>query len=431
VHSELSNIGDDLLSHPVFSNPRTITARRDALLNLRLDTLERVAACECRVRTEMRNHPMVGALLAAAEGLDAKQLTPIAASLSHLQSWPQMSDQHTRSDVPLALGRSEETDLGADELQRELLLSAVRDVDPGVEFADLRVATERDLSVFGEAFRRLSDLAPALTASTFSFATSVIVVSKVGVRSFSTSKIPRVIFVGDNELESPADLAESLLHEALHLKLFAISETSPLYDRVAEVTSRGYEIPWRSYTAEYPWNIDRVAAAAHLYCHLMVLNRHPLAGHALPSGPIAETRARRLVELMSSSGVLTNDGRSFVSWMAGLFDDWPSSTEHAASFSEDVALPDSGDIIAVPMKFYRAADLALSVVALRDRNEVKVVSPFALLVLRECSTAISVERLVDHFRSLAQNEGKVAGVVVVNTIRNLINAGVLTQLRAA
>ena len=44
MHSELSNVGDDLLSHPVFSNPRTITARRDALLNLRLDTLERVAA---------------------------------------------------------------------------------------------------------------------------------------------------------------------------------------------------------------------------------------------------------------------------------------------------------------------------------------------------------------------------------------------------
>ena len=77
--------------------------------------------------------------------------------------------------------------------------------------------------------------------------------------------LPSTIIVSPTRLQSPWLMAESLLHEGLHLKMFDALRCGS-YTAEADLA---LAIPWRN----APWTLIRVIAAFHVYVHLLLLQQ--------------------------------------------------------------------------------------------------------------------------------------------------------------
>ncbi|MFE2283705.1 HEXXH motif-containing putative peptide modification protein [Streptomyces sp. NPDC059443] len=147
--------------------------------------------------------------------------------------------------------------------------------------------------------------------------------------------LPSAILMSPGRLREPWTTAETLLHEAAHLKLFDVLRSCSL---VEDGTAR-VPIPWR----QSSWSFIRVLVALHFYAHLTVFQSAareaapelvarygtPLAGEVIdeptPGSPAAALGTHRTVlerltylaeqALCADHGQVTPEGRRFVHWL--------------------------------------------------------------------------------------------------------------------
>jgi hypothetical protein len=150
----------------------------------------------------------------------------------------------------------------------------------------------------------LEEVVPVTTRSALSHVQIIALFPAMGSwrtkSSCSTYRLSGAVFLRKESLHDPWWVAEHLLHEALHQKLYDIRETHSLIARESDFEPAGdepdqhksvsiAEPPWnrRDSTRSSQWPISRVMAAFHVYAHLAML------------GVYAD---RRLAELESKFG---------------------------------------------------------------------------------------------------------------------------------
>ncbi|GAA1369313.1 aKG-HExxH-type peptide beta-hydroxylase [Streptomyces beijiangensis] len=191
-----------------------------------------------------------------------------------------------------------------------------------------------------EGFAALSALLPELGPSV---AAHYIGVGVVDVRTEgetflagNVGRIPGVVFFSGNRISRPWRLAETALHEGLHLKLFDIQRSSSIFTE-PETLPDGPKIKvpwlkWASMVAPNEWALDRALGAYHVYAHLVLFHealKTRLTPELLQRFGAPETddvpslhrfgaeRAHFLGEEILNRGAtaLTDHGREFVTWL--------------------------------------------------------------------------------------------------------------------
>jgi hypothetical protein len=143
------------------------------------------------------------------------------------------------------------------------------------------------------------------------------------------SPIPGTIFLSRSILRSPWTIAESILHECMHLKFVEIEHTHSLMARgYSEKASPRIHPPWHPETVTWPMN--RALTAAHVYVALalyMVASEAAAPELQARYGPCkrspllvdtsaAGERARSLIDLVSGyPESLGKAGLMFLEWM--------------------------------------------------------------------------------------------------------------------
>jgi predicted O-methyltransferase YrrM len=126
--------------------------------------------------------------------------------------------------------------------------------------------------------RLLEELLPSLAPSALHHAQVIACVRTSGVftgsDSSSRSDIPGMFFVRRSRLDSPWAVAESVLHESIHSKLYDIVSGHTLVPSGGGAMSMPVVIPWRPSRLSGANRFDgrRVLAAFHVYVHLALLN---------------------------------------------------------------------------------------------------------------------------------------------------------------
>ncbi|WP_366292678.1 hypothetical protein [Paenibacillus sp. AN1007] len=182
---------------------------------------------------------------------------------------------------------------------------------------------------FHLAMRLLSETIPELSSDTLSMITAILPVTKT-IDSGFTFTTPQLIYVDPELFNSELDLADALLHEALHHKLLTIRLTK-------RMLRPGYN-DFGSFSVPIPWGgenyrmfpVGRAIAAAHVYLHLSFLfakilfNSDKYIKFGLTLGDIEQRfltrykRASYLLETLSMSHYrheLGADGIDFITWM--------------------------------------------------------------------------------------------------------------------
>jgi hypothetical protein len=152
------------------------------------------------------------------------------------------------------------------------------------------------------------------------------------VGSATISPIPGTIFLSRSVLRSSWSIAESILHECMHLKFVELEHTHSLMARgYSEKASPRIHPPWHPETVTWPMN--RALTAAHVYVALALYSvaseaaapefqarygpckRSPL----LVDTSAAGERARSLIDVASRHPEsLGQAGRRFLEWMGDI-----------------------------------------------------------------------------------------------------------------
>lgn len=139
---------------------------------------------------------------------------------------------------------------------------------------------------FAATASRMARATPELFASAWSFVGDVIAIGDAGdggdaplPDAFSQPGLSGVVFFTGEVLDLPWHGEATLLHEAVHQKLYTLLLTRPLYDREGFDEEVAVPIPWRDTT----WPPRRVISALHAYVHLTVALR-ALVDDALATG---------------------------------------------------------------------------------------------------------------------------------------------------
>jgi len=93
------------------------------------------------------------------------------------------------------------------------------------------------------------------------------------MESGATRTIPGMIFLSVDDLTTPWRVAEAILHEATHEKLFDLYLTaSVLGPEYNALTSPRIKVPWNESheLQSNEWPVDQALAALHVYAHLAV-----------------------------------------------------------------------------------------------------------------------------------------------------------------
>ncbi|MBB5959608.1 hypothetical protein FHS29_006229 [Saccharothrix tamanrassetensis] len=154
----------------------------------------------------------------------------------------------------------------------------------------------------------------------------------------NVGRIPGVVFFSPDRTSRPWRLAESALHEGLHLKLFDIQRSASVFeepDRLPDGPK--VKVPWLKWSsavAPNEWALDRALGAFHVYAHEVLFDAAvrtrltpelverfgaPEPGDRASLYRVAPERATYLGEqLLGEVGAaLTDHGREFVTWLLG------------------------------------------------------------------------------------------------------------------
>ncbi|MFF8815360.1 aKG-HExxH-type peptide beta-hydroxylase [Streptomyces pactum] len=363
-----------LASHPEFSDAPTITLKAAEFYRFAVDLLSERSATVAGLADAIRDEtgeipvavtedPLVRVVLDEAVSrleqgfLDESAWTEVVTLLRLVA---EALDAHGATAAPtgagISKGRTVRVAPGRDAwlcgtgagstaaLDRTFLGTFERDFLRGVP-GDLLEPTDEHARRLDEGFAALNALLPELGASV---GAHYVGVGMVDVRTEgetflagNVGRIPAVVFFSPNRTARPWRLAETALHEGLHLKLFDIQRSASLFtapERLADGPK--IKVPWlkwASMVAPNAWALDRALGAFHVYAHL-VLFRAALRtrltpglrerfGDPEPSDPpslyrFGTERARYLGEEILARGgdELTAHGREFVSWLLATVD---------------------------------------------------------------------------------------------------------------
>lgn len=192
---------------------------------------------------------------------------------------------------------------------------------------ELSGPTEDDRAGLRAGVTRLQETLPDLGHDTLRYIKAIGVVDgEQPFRSASNRVVPGTIFVCREGIDDPGAVAESLFHEALHLKLYDLysvrSVLPPGYDSESAPTVTATWNPSRRGSDTNRWPIDRALAAAHVYVHLTLLYtaQHTLeltSDRALGTPEVATERAEHLLQgLHGHLDAFGPDGRELVDWLS-------------------------------------------------------------------------------------------------------------------
>jgi hypothetical protein len=219
-----------------------------------------------------------------------------------------------------------------DRVLPDLTTRPVAKVAPDAAFRD---------SLAGAA-SRMARATPELFASAWSFVGDIIAIGDAGddadgplPDAFSQPGLSGVVFFTAGVLDLPWHGEVTLLHEAVHQKLYTLLLTRPLYERDGVDDELEVPIPWRATT----WPPRRVISALHAYVHMTVAFR-ALIEDALATGrpltpedggeddPLAlvQVHTERMLHLAGAAGafdrdVLAEAGLDLVRWLRLVADD--------------------------------------------------------------------------------------------------------------
>lgn len=141
--------------------------------------------------------------------------------------------------------------------------------------------------------------------------------------SASTREIPGAAFVAVRCMRTPERLAEALVHEFVHLRLYDLQLTRSIFAPDYDTATAPTVAPeWHRDSQVSRWPVDRALAAAHVYVHLTSWFDRRLRSCADPEVErSAETAAFRATSLLDKVAVHAEDclgpaGQDFVRWLA-------------------------------------------------------------------------------------------------------------------
>ena len=202
--------------------------------------------------------------------------------------------------------------------------------------------TQQHISTLSEAITLLQNILPQLTTSILSHVVTIVLVSDQNqpgsghsyFHSGTSSHIPGVMIVSTKKFDTVWGLAETLLHEALHLKFIDVEFTHTM-DPIKAEDRESWKIqpPWHQFTSDNEgWPPVRTMTAAHVYLGLALLFECTRQKSNLPATTTAPTKEslqdasficiERATWLLDSvdeySEKLGLAGQRFVCWLKNL-----------------------------------------------------------------------------------------------------------------
>ncbi|WP_344874687.1 aKG-HExxH-type peptide beta-hydroxylase [Nonomuraea antimicrobica] len=179
----------------------------------------------------------------------------------------------------------------------------------------IEVPSADQIGMLDEGARLGLRIVPDLVRSAMSHAFMVVVGEFTGgehhFKALTTPGLPGVIILSPNAFSGAFDMAETLLHESLHLKFLDIDYVSPLFTPGFRSAGSPRVTPvWHQDRPGYGnWPIDRVLTSMHVYLTLAVFLENAGSERAAQ----CRTRSAWLFEnVQCHLGLLTPAGREFV-----------------------------------------------------------------------------------------------------------------------
>jgi len=207
----------------------------------------------------------------------------------------------------------------------------------------LLVADERLDRLLDEGYELLCQLLPGLAASVLAHVRLVafmrVQTPDAAVQSGSIRAIPGAIFLSPAHLKTPWAVAEAVLHECTHNKLFDLYLTRLILEAGYDCRdARTVHARWNKSTLmqRNQWPLDQALSACHVYVHLAVFDQAvreqaaglvdrfgPVDTSSVMKSPAALERATYLVDELATHdyGGLGPDGRALVDWLAAQLGD--------------------------------------------------------------------------------------------------------------
>jgi len=188
----------------------------------------------------------------------------------------------------------------------------------------LTSVSDDDLAILREAVSILKTTIPVVAQSTLSHTRAIYMVD--GGASFlsgTTRRLPRVAYIHRSGWVDPITLAELLLHESVHQKMYDLQVVYTLYEHSYDLRRAPVIKPsWHSDSEQWPF--DRAFAAAHVYVHLSHFYaslRGVFPERAERSLATVLFRARFLLDALSTHlDCLNARGRDMFVWLCRVCD---------------------------------------------------------------------------------------------------------------
>lgn len=140
--------------------------------------------------------------------------------------------------------------------------------------------------------------------------------------SASTHEIPGTAFVAVRCMHTPERLAEALVHEFVHLRLYDLQTTRSIFVPTYDTDTAPTVAPeWHRDSKVSRWPVDRALAAAHVYVHLAAwFEQRAVDGGGTESEQSAETAMLRAASLLDkvarhAESCLGPAGQDFLRWL--------------------------------------------------------------------------------------------------------------------
>lgn len=195
--------------------------------------------------------------------------------------------------------------------------------DQAIQLARVGAAEMQSISAGASL---LESALPLLGSDTMRFARAITLIDSHGaILSTTLGQLPGVIFI-DSQVSDPLLMAESLFHEALHAKLDAIDNISPLVLPGIAASDVQVSVAWHSpRNGVNQWPLFRAVAAFHVYAHLVTFADAMIdSGTYRRQGRILRTRALFRAHYLGqeiprvTADDLTENGYGLVKWLQEL-----------------------------------------------------------------------------------------------------------------
>ena len=320
-----------------------------------------IASVDSLIRRRRATYSAVLELVAGPTAGDDVDLLDSPVARAHLGEV--IGGQATYSPsamVPLSDLLGDVQQIAARQLARTALSGACRRIAGELgrygDDADSIRLVLAEAPTFDEAARRVVEgvrlavqLCPELADDLLPHVALFAIVEQRGQRlgSASVREYPGLIVVP--EPGSAIEVAEALIHEGAHQKLFDLATTCSILDPAA-ASAPTFAPPWADPSAA-PWPFEQVLAAFHAYtCLAAFMGSIEADGsierHEFSLLPQADTRAATLADwLVCNSKYLAPDGLRFVAMLSRT--DMPSLSP---STSSGIATRDCGELTLVAHK---------------------------------------------------------------------------------